>query len=738
MLAGTIVASNYVPMAHVLATSYLRAHPDLRFTVLVLDDEPVELGDQRIEVLRVGDLGIDDLQLDVMRTLYDVREFATAVKPAFLRALLDRGEPACYIDPDIRVYAPFGDVVAAAVEHDILLTPHVLHPVPRDGLDVSEETLRLAGMFNLGFLAVGRGADPFLRWWGERLLTDAVIDFPRGLFTDQRWVDWVPALFRHVVCRDPGMNIGWWNAHERPITFETRDGAPVPFVDGHPVRFVHYSGYDPMRPDVFSHWQPRPRQSWEPGAPLRALAEEYGRELVESGHFDRRSSGWRYDVASDGTPLTPELRARWRVSLLDELADGRSLDQVRTPPAFGPRAEHFGRWLDGVGGGTIDHPHSRRERLVWDRRADLRVAFPAIDGADAAGFRRWLDLDPDARTELGDHRPAWYEPPAAEHGGARSPARRVASRGARLARRAASQGAALARSTRHRVARDTESAAGRPVAFLHVPKSAGTSLAAAVRDALPDRRWAPWVFDPDQFGPHASRDLPDDLAQMTLPDPTAFRDYDAASGHFSLPSLLVGFEPRDVVVILREPRCRLLSLHEYWRNLDDEAAATHDPWADVTTTTAEADFGDWLLDARAAYQTDNIVARMIVPHHPAIPADGFIADEDVDAVTRAVVDELECVGWVDVVERGDEMWHDLGWHLGVAITPDRRNVTVERSGRRQPLEQLLGVEAASNLRRRTAVDRAVWAWAAGRRAVPDADGLADVQWSRRVAAALDR
>ncbi|MFP5487937.1 MAG: FkbM family methyltransferase, partial [Acidimicrobiia bacterium] len=289
MLAGTIVASNYVAMAQVLARSYLAAHSDGRFVILVVDDGEASVDDERVDVWRLDALGLDPTELDVMLTIYDVREFATAVKPAFLRTLLDRDELACYVDPDIRVYAPFGDVVAPAVDHDILLTPHVLHPVPRDGLDVSEETLRLAGMFNLGFLAVGTGAVPFLDWWAERLLTDAVIDLPRGLFTDQRWVDWVPALFRHVVCRDPGMNIAWWNAHERPIELLTHDGAQRPHVDGHPVRFVHFSGYDPFRPDVLSHWQPHPRQSWAPDDPLRVLAEEYGRELVDAGHFERRA-----------------------------------------------------------------------------------------------------------------------------------------------------------------------------------------------------------------------------------------------------------------------------------------------------------------------------------------------------------------------------------------------------------------------------------------------------------------
>lgn len=725
MLSGTIVASNYVPMAHLLATSYLRAHSHLRFVVLVIDDEPVELGDDRIDVLRLGDLDVGESELAIMRTIYDVREFATAVKPAFLRALLDRDELACYIDPDIYVYAPFDEVVAPAVEHDILLTPHVLQPIPRDGLDPSEETIRLAGMFNLGFLAVGRGADAFLRWWGDRLLTDAVIDFPRGLFTDQRWVDWVPALFRHTICRDPGMNIGWWNAHERPIRLDGPDGTPT--VDGGPVRFVHYSGYDPKRPETFSHWQPRPRSSFEPDEPLRVLAERYGDELVHSGHFDRRTNPWRYDIAADGTRLTPELRQQWRASLLDELADGRAFAEVRTPPAFGPGSERFGWWLDGVGGGTVDHPHSRRERLVWTRRGDLRSAFPDVDGADAAAFRRWLDHDPGAREELGDHRPSWCAPEPPEPASERPLARRAVGRASRVVLDGVDR-------VRERVR--PQDAGRRPIAFLHVPKSAGTSLAIAVRQALPDHRWAPWVFDPDQFGPYADRELPAELAELTLPSPAAFSDFDAAIGHFSLPSLLAAFAPADVVAILREPRCRLLSHHQYWRNLDHEAAAKHDVWADVNATADEHDFGDWLVDPRVAYQTDNLVARMLVPRHPAVQADGFIAPDDVAAVTVAALAEVDRLGWADVVERGSSTWSDLSDRLGATIAPEHHNVTVERTGRPNPVDQLLGAGAAANLRARTVVDRAIWLHVAARRGVDDPIGLADVEWSRRVAAAL--
>lgn len=734
MLAGTIVASNYLAMAQVLATSYLRSHPGHRFVILVVDDGPAEVDDERVDVWRLADLDIPSHELLTMLTMYEVREFSTAVKPPFLRALLSRDEIACYIDPDIYVYAPFDDVVEPARQDDIVLTPHVLRPVPRDGLDVSEETLRLSGLFNLGFLAVGRGADPFLRWWGERLVTDAVVDLPHGLFTDQRWVDWVPSLFRHVVSRDPGMNVAWWNAHERPVELAEHGDTAVPTIEGGPVRFVHFSGYDPKRPEIFSSWQPRPRQSWEPGEPLRVLAERYGEELIASGHFERRRAAYQYDVADDGTPLTPALRRIWRASVLAELTDGRSLDAIRTPAAFGPTADRFGAWADGVGGGTVDHPHARRERAVWERRVDLQRAFPDVDGAHAAAFRDWLDREPDARSELGSFRPAWYAPPAAT---AAPPAASITRRMARRARRGVRRALHLGIGRGRALLRGrSEPDPARPVAFLHVPKCAGTSLAVALRTALPGHRWAPWTFDRDQFGPYADRELSDDLRERTLPDPSAFRGFDAAIGHFSLPSLLARFDAVDVVTILREPRCRLLSHHQYWRSLGPELDAAHDTWADINAVAQELDFGDWLADLRVAYQTDNLFARMLVPHHPGIRPDAFIAASDVPAVLDAALAEVDRLGWVDLIERGEAMWRDLGARFGVSLTEARANVTETERGRPSPADELLGATAAGRLRDRTVIDRAIWRAVAERRGVFDPDGLADVEWSRRVAAVL--
>ena len=105
-LAFTIVASNYVPMAQVLGHSFQEHHPDDRFVVIVVDSF-------EINVVTMGGAiewwGVDKIcefvdEFFTMATLYDVTEFATALKPFVARQLLSEADVVLYIDPDIVVY----------------------------------------------------------------------------------------------------------------------------------------------------------------------------------------------------------------------------------------------------------------------------------------------------------------------------------------------------------------------------------------------------------------------------------------------------------------------------------------------------------------------------------------------------------------------------------------------------------------------------------------------------------
>lgn len=478
MRAGTIVASNYLEMARLLAESFLAQHPDDSFAILVVDDLPVgELGgtvtnpgegaepERGFDIVRLSDLELGDTELDMMRTIYDVMELSTAVKPSFLKLLLADDPIAVYLDPDIYVYAPFGDLMQPALTSGIVLTPHVLAPIPRDGTAPDERMIMQSGIFNLGFIAVGRGATGFLDWWQERLLVDSVSDVEANLFTDQRWIDWVPALFGCQVCRDPGMNIAWWNIHERELAvtpIESGEAAGphgdmtggVVTSNGAPLRFIHFSGYDPSQPDRFSKHQERPRTAHAAGSVIRSLADSYGAALEANGHHARRTTPYQWNTSATGHDLTPLVRSISRRQLLNGARTGTEAGEWNTsaPMAFGSTADRFEAWLAEDLAGTDDIRFTRLEVGLYDSRPDLRAAFPQRDGNDAVRYRHWLDHDPSVVDVLGDR----WSPPAEGSGDAVEPDQGGASRRSlprRLAGRARREAAPYVARVRAKVQR---------------------------------------------------------------------------------------------------------------------------------------------------------------------------------------------------------------------------------------------------------------------------------------------
>ena len=399
MLACTIVAENYLAHADVLATSFLEHHPGSEFVTLVIDASEERRPSMPVHgrVVLPGDLGLTAGEWEQMAGVYTVLELATAVKPALLRQLLTRtpaasgGGAVCYLDPDVEVYHPFPDVAALAEEVGIVLTPHVLHPLPRDGYLPDERSLMQAGLFNLGFICVGRSAVPFLDWWHERLRLDAVIDPANALFTDQRWVDWVPSLFAAHVLDDHGMNVAYWNAHERPLE-RAEDGTVL--AAGTPLKFFHFSGYEIDEPWRLSkHAGDRPRCTLG-GSPLLAeLCDAHAAALERSGHRRQRTLPYGLATTSAGLELTPIVRAAYRAALLD----GRS-ESAPPPSPFGPDGGvAFEEWLMAPFTGAPDLGISRWHVELWKTRPDLATAFPDLGGPDAARYREWLDDDPGAQ-----------------------------------------------------------------------------------------------------------------------------------------------------------------------------------------------------------------------------------------------------------------------------------------------------------------------------------------------------
>jgi hypothetical protein len=293
----TIVAKNYLAHARVLALSLREQHPDSELTVLVLDGVDGYADPAQEPYRLLGPQDIDCEPFEQMVAAYSVIELSTAVKPWLLRKLLTEQDHAVYLDPDIRVVSPLDEIRALAVQHGIVLTPHNLTPIPRDGRYPSEESILIAGAYNLGFIGLGRSraADELLDWWSERLETDCVVDPPSGRFVDQKWIDLVPGIWPQThLLRDPAYNIAYWNLHAR--TLEVNGDASRPTIDGGPVRFLHFSGYSPDRPDTLSKHQDRIDFAQRPD--VKAVADHYGAALLEQG-FEEVSK-WPYGLARPG------------------------------------------------------------------------------------------------------------------------------------------------------------------------------------------------------------------------------------------------------------------------------------------------------------------------------------------------------------------------------------------------------------------------------------------------------
>jgi hypothetical protein len=237
----TIASKNYMAHARALAKSYLNFHPDGQ-VFLCLADHIDGYFDPNIEpftVILAEDLGIPNWQHFSFK--YDITELNTALKPYILDYLfktynLDR---LAYFDPDIIVFSPLDELNGLLTNNGVVLTPHILEP-EGGNIITGEQNYLLKGMYNLGFIGLSQrtNLDVMLKWWKARLYEYCVIDIEHGLFVDQRWIDFAPAVFTNVhIWRNPACNVATWNILKRPI--ELRDGRY--WILGNPLVFFHFS-----------------------------------------------------------------------------------------------------------------------------------------------------------------------------------------------------------------------------------------------------------------------------------------------------------------------------------------------------------------------------------------------------------------------------------------------------------------------------------------------------------------
>ena len=246
MLFQTVAALNYLPRVLVLAKT-LKAHmPRARLCVLITDVTASTLGKindqfgQHAEFLACDVIG----DMTQLRRYYSILEFNSACKILALGyQLRTRAEQeCCFIDPDMMVMGELAEALRSE-NRDVLLTHHTRRPYPRDGEAPTEMELATAGYVNGGLIYM-RGSPRALAalgWLNEHVHHNWFVAPAFGLYADQRWLDFLPQFFEDAtgILSDPGVNIAYWNLHERPLRME----GGLLLAGGRPATLFHFSGF---------------------------------------------------------------------------------------------------------------------------------------------------------------------------------------------------------------------------------------------------------------------------------------------------------------------------------------------------------------------------------------------------------------------------------------------------------------------------------------------------------------
>jgi hypothetical protein len=372
----TVATPDFLPAVCVLAESLREHEPDARLACYLVGD-PAAVADCAglpFETRRVDTLPIPAARRFFFQ--YDLKELCCALKPHLLADSLWRAQAdaAVFLDADVLVCAPFAEMFRRHFEaHAVLLTPHLLEPIPAPHLPV----ILRAGVYNAGIVGVRAGADAarFLDWWQQRVARDCLRDPFGGLCSDQRWLDLAVGLFDFVrPLREAGVNVGYWNLHERDLT---RAGAAIAVNGTQPLRLYHFSG---ITPGDLSRFIP-PELDQRDWTVARELAESY-RARLERAARDLTAAGADrpWERFSDGVPVTKACREAVRRSLV--VCDDPFAERARVEAA----AAMVGEWPR-----VTDWVERGPDALAAARAELQRLRAHPVIGTVLRFWRRWVN-----------------------------------------------------------------------------------------------------------------------------------------------------------------------------------------------------------------------------------------------------------------------------------------------------------------------------------------------------------
>jgi hypothetical protein len=300
----TVVTRNYLHFTRALAVSLRAAHPEVRILACVVDPLPQrqKAEAEPFEVISFEALGIPQSRRFLFQ--YTPFELTCALKSYVLLHVFKQTNlrKLLYLDSDIQVYSELMPLLGDLDGNDIVLTPHLACPKSLKEPDHWEMDLLDTGIFNGGFIGVGRSETSLamLEWWRQRMEKWCIQQHQH----DQKWLNGVPALFDRVyIERGTQYNVAPWNTADRRFA-EDQQGRVL--VDGRPLAFFHFASIEPGQNKTLSRISRYPLA--EEHSLVQRLFREYVARLQSCGMEECRSWGYEYSRLTDGAVIPPEWR----------------------------------------------------------------------------------------------------------------------------------------------------------------------------------------------------------------------------------------------------------------------------------------------------------------------------------------------------------------------------------------------------------------------------------------------
>ena len=312
--AFTSAALNYLPKVRLLCNTLKRFHPEIQIHFALADEltAPINLTAEPFDyVIPIDQLGIPDARRWIFK--YNLTELSTAIKPFVFQYLFRRSDcdGVLYFDPDIMLFSRLDDLLDQFSQCSIALTPHLLKPAPTYSSVIDHELFSVLrnGIYNLGFAGVKNDPEgrAFADWWANRVYMFCRAEPENGMWTDQKWVDLAPIYFNWVtVLRSPRFNVASWNLPTRLLTGSQKEGF---FVDGQPLGFYHFTGWDSG-----DHLGQVLKHSGGDKTAVMELLQGYNDQLIiQQSPISQRE--WSFGSFSNGQPITDLHRHLYRSRL---------------------------------------------------------------------------------------------------------------------------------------------------------------------------------------------------------------------------------------------------------------------------------------------------------------------------------------------------------------------------------------------------------------------------------------